>query len=1555
MLAGALGLLCVSGSAFGQAVLSPGAKGSYAAELQQLVYEDMGWVDGDPRFIEGQRFEPRLFGALGNGFPVLLTWSFVEDGQMIPPPPGSPANINEGSSLFATLDQFFPRAEWLARFERSFDRWEDISGINFVFVDDTTTGFGNLGAASPTPPPGTDPEDYEPVDAGDPWPAPQDDAGQMDIVDEGDGPEGYYDPSGLINPDPDNPVPMPNFSVGDIRIAARGWDGPTEPDGSGAGAIWVNDPPEGGGIGDADDGNFILDSAEIWNDPLAPNVLEISITRAVAFAVGLNAYCPKTQASVLRLQNGIDPVGPPVDPTNEPFPQLSIIEPQLVDIIAAQFLYGDPFENDNTYSNSNPHQFNFDFDEENGTITLTPFSNGFVPIGLTRKDDTMQVVADQDFFTFDIPALVTNGTLTITATPQGANYNTQDVEVDMDLGIQCTGPVTTVDSLRQDNISITLQTFDPQTNVLDTLAIVDSGGAGDTEVLSMEVDPGRYYVIIQGDPDVKDDPMAIQVQLFDIDITLTVNDQVSGLPLGDVLDGDDNATGIGRDVFVDVPTQDSVILDYFVPEIEAASYVGDSSVIVFMDKELPFAGHTAFNGRSLTSLFWPGVNSSIDVIGSHATATVASAGGVSVPQQNFLGAAEPSHLASVNIARPGTLINGLFPVSLEAVYYSLFGLTDPELSADLGLSSPADIFVAVWNAPFSDPLGAGPTALAHDAAASMRDVLVIASGGNAGNVNNIDDPVECGPLSIGDLFVGARSIGTPASAHNTFIVGACGHSVINPSVLSPDYRLVPRVQSKGPLPSFSPNAIGGDISVDNARSGLHIVAPGYSFIQEAAPLPPDPTDLEVCGYPGNQPAGFINLPILSDTADPNAFGTLGGSSIAASIVAGSAALLRDAALEQGLSADPLVMKAVLMNSAVKQPGWTNQAAISAPYPPHDKITTLRSNPLPPQIVNFSGQALDYAQGAGVINLEQAFLQYFLGARDVIETDVDLPTVSQFTVPSGGEPPIPEAMLMGGRNAIMLARADLMADRLSPEPEFFQQAQLGTPSGPPAPGFGGNFTPRPPAVPPDIGNAPGPGDPGFDPIGERTIRFFFEFNGLSDPDDFNSPAFPFDDDINEDPLALTSTEVDGAQRLYVWAQYLGSDVTQDWNQVSLNVGSTGDVEIVEHFFFNYELADFSDPQNPVVLDRWDETDQGEQVDPGRIENINLVAFDEGVGLTTDITVLPFDGHFDLDTGSTLIGYIEVVGEGEIFLEVGEGTVANEEDEAEDAKVLFGFGDEFEPPISGADVALASSIRDAGTTITAVLPVPVPVKVIGWDRGNLGVRALDLDGDGTVDPGETAGFIDYFIEEPIIEGQSVIATLVWDRLTVVEEPDLTNLDDPGAPVTPIQLELENLDIDFLACDEFGNPLVDGEGVAVTLGATSGTFDNVEHIVMSPPFTTHVLMRVRYAGRHYAVDDPTDDLAAPDPAKVEYALAWGLWNTPILNTPDTLQIPEDNQNLPAKAAEMVVMEDIINAFGTVSGTPGYNAKADLNKDGTVDARDLNILLGELRGGKAPTSNRR
>ena len=67
------------------------------------------------------------------GSPVTVTWSFVPDGLNIPD------GIGEGpgpSTLFATLDGAFSnsggRAVWIERIQQSFDRWEELSGINFV-------------------------------------------------------------------------------------------------------------------------------------------------------------------------------------------------------------------------------------------------------------------------------------------------------------------------------------------------------------------------------------------------------------------------------------------------------------------------------------------------------------------------------------------------------------------------------------------------------------------------------------------------------------------------------------------------------------------------------------------------------------------------------------------------------------------------------------------------------------------------------------------------------------------------------------------------------------------------------------------------------------------------------------------------------------------------------------------------------------------------------------------------------------------------------------------------------------------------------------------------------------------------------------------------------------------------------------------------------------------------------------------------------------------------------------------------------------------------------
>ncbi|MBL8764595.1 MAG: matrixin family metalloprotease [Phycisphaerae bacterium] len=69
------------------------------------------------------------------GSPITITWSLVPDGLNIPGGIGEPA---AASSLFSGMDSKFAsqggRATWIARITNCFQRWSEISGINFQRV-----------------------------------------------------------------------------------------------------------------------------------------------------------------------------------------------------------------------------------------------------------------------------------------------------------------------------------------------------------------------------------------------------------------------------------------------------------------------------------------------------------------------------------------------------------------------------------------------------------------------------------------------------------------------------------------------------------------------------------------------------------------------------------------------------------------------------------------------------------------------------------------------------------------------------------------------------------------------------------------------------------------------------------------------------------------------------------------------------------------------------------------------------------------------------------------------------------------------------------------------------------------------------------------------------------------------------------------------------------------------------------------------------------------------------------------------------------------------------
>lgn len=90
------------------------------------------------------------------GEPIALTWSFVPDGTAWGDAgfPGGQA----ASSLFATMDSRFGgsanRATWILQFQRSFDRWQAVSGVTYTRIQsgsnpwDDGAAWGNAGSAA---------------------------------------------------------------------------------------------------------------------------------------------------------------------------------------------------------------------------------------------------------------------------------------------------------------------------------------------------------------------------------------------------------------------------------------------------------------------------------------------------------------------------------------------------------------------------------------------------------------------------------------------------------------------------------------------------------------------------------------------------------------------------------------------------------------------------------------------------------------------------------------------------------------------------------------------------------------------------------------------------------------------------------------------------------------------------------------------------------------------------------------------------------------------------------------------------------------------------------------------------------------------------------------------------------------------------------------------------------------------------------------------------------------------------------------------------------------
>jgi hypothetical protein len=212
----------------------------------------------------------------------------------------------------------------------------------------------------------------------------------------------------------------------------------------------------------------------------------------------------------------------------------------------------------------------------------------------------------------------------------------------------------------------------------------------------------------------------------------------------------------------------------------------------------------------------------------------------------------------------------------------------------------AHVFNSSWG--FEEPTGNNTTTIGVDGMIHQSGAVGVVAAGNSGS--------------------GTNTVGGIAAGYNSISVGA-----LRQDIDAIPYNRISTFSSRSPNSFF--NAFTNQ-TIANARARIDIVAPGE------------------------------NLTLASLTTSTSTSRNNAGTSFAAPIVAGGAALIVDAGRDlysgNNRAIDGRVVKAVLMNSADKLPNWNNGQSLQS--------GVIRTT-----------QSLDYTLGAGRMNLDQAFEQY----------------------------------------------------------------------------------------------------------------------------------------------------------------------------------------------------------------------------------------------------------------------------------------------------------------------------------------------------------------------------------------------------------------------------------------------------------------------------------------------------------------------------------------------------------------------------------------------------
>lgn len=268
--------------------------------------------------------------------------------------------------------------------------------------------------------------------------------------------------------------------------------------------------------------------------------------------------------------------------------------------------------------------------------------------------------------------------------------------------------------------------------------------------------------------------------------------------------------------------------------------------------------------------------------------------------------------------------NGSFSISNESLLTPYVGFFE-----GIAEGTP-DVINSSWG--FSGAGNSSVTQIIDALASQNATVASVTSAGNSG-----PDP---------------GTVGEFANGHNSIVVGALEAASTPGEVMGPtDFS------SRGPVSFYNPVT---DELIENARVAVHIAAPGENMFLAA--------------YLGDT-GGLTGHSITEETPSTDLYFSynMSGTSFSSPVVAGGIALLKDVGntfedLPNTPEAmDTRVMRSVLMAGASATPGWDNgQQVIDG-----STVTT---------------QALDFATGAGALDLDRSLDIYALGTSNLPGTN-----------------------------------------------------------------------------------------------------------------------------------------------------------------------------------------------------------------------------------------------------------------------------------------------------------------------------------------------------------------------------------------------------------------------------------------------------------------------------------------------------------------------------------------------------------------------------------------